>query len=119
VQTLQQAGRVVLAIGDGVNDAPLLASADVSIAVGVGAPLAIAGADAILTALSLAPLSNILKLADRTQSIITMNLTWALIYNVGMIPVAMLGWINPWIAGVGMSLSSLLVTLNAWRLRKA
>ena len=119
VQTLQQSGRVVLAIGDGVNDAPLLASADVSIAVGAGAPLAIAGADAVLTAQSLAPLSKILKLADRTQSIITMNLTWALIYNVGMLPVAMLGWINPWIAGVGMSLSSLLVTLNAWRLRKA
>jgi Cu2+-exporting ATPase len=119
IETLQNKGHFVWAIGDGINDAPLLARADVSIAVGAGAPLATAGADAILTASSLAPLSQSLLLADKTQRIIKQNLSWALVYNLLAIPVAMMGWVNPWVAGIGMSLSSLAVTLNAWRLRKA
>jgi Cu2+-exporting ATPase len=119
IERLQKAGGFVWAIGDGVNDAPLLARADVSIAVGAGAPLAAAGADAILTSVSLEPLAKTLALADKTQAIIKQNLLWALIYNLLAIPVAMLGLVNPWIAGIGMSLSSLAVTLNAWRLRKA
>ena len=119
IEALQKEGRLVWAIGDGVNDAPLLARADVSVAVGAGAPLAAAGADAILTASSLEPLAKALALADKTQLIIQQNLIWALIYNVLAIPAAMLGLVNPWIAGIGMSLSSLAVTLNAWRLRKA
>jgi Cu2+-exporting ATPase len=119
IERLQKAGRFVWAIGDGVNDAPLLARADVSIAFGAGAPLAAAGADAILTAISLKPLAKTLLLADKTAVIIKENLLWALIYNLLAIPVAMLGWVNPWVAGIGMSLSSLAVTLNAWRLRKA
>ena len=118
IEGLQKDGRFVWAIGDGVNDAPLLARADVSIAVGAGAPLASAGADAILTASSLAPLAKTLLLADKTQFIIKENLIWALVYNLLAIPAAMMGWVNPWIAGIGMSLSSLVVTLNAWRLRK-
>jgi Cu2+-exporting ATPase len=119
IEHLQNAGHFVWAIGDGINDAPLLAKADVSIAVGAGAPLATAGADAILTASSLAPLAQSLLLADKTQRIIKENLIWALIYNLLAIPAAMMGWVNPWVAGIGMSLSSLAVTLNAWRLRKA
>ena len=119
IERLQNEKRFVWAIGDGVNDAPLLARADISIAVGAGAPLAAAGADAILTASSLEPLAKTLALADKTQAIIKGNLWWALIYNLLAIPVAMLGLVNPWIAGIGMSLSSLAVTLNAWRLRKA
>ena len=119
IERLQKAKRLVWAIGDGVNDAPLLARADVSIAVGAGAPLAAAGADAILTAISLEPLAKALRLADKTQTIIKENLLWALIYNLLAIPAAMMGWVNPWVAGIGMSLSSLAVTLNAWRLRKA
>lgn len=119
IERLQNTGRFVWAIGDGVNDAPLLARADVSIAVGAGAPLASAGADAILTAESLRPLAQTLLLADKTAVIIKENLLWALVYNLLAIPVAMMGWVNPWVAGVGMSLSSLAVTLNAWRLRKA
>jgi Cu2+-exporting ATPase len=119
IEGLQNQGRFVWAIGDGINDAPLLARADVSIAVGAGAPLATAGADAILTASSLAPLANSLLVADKTQRIIKENLIWALVYNLLAIPVAMMGWVNPWVAGIGMSLSSLGVTLNAWRLRKA
>lgn len=119
IEDLQQKGRFVWAIGDGINDAPLLARADVSIAVGAGAPLASAGADAILTSSSLGPLARALLLADKTQFIIKENLIWALIYNLLAIPAAMMGWVNPWVAGIGMSLSSLAVTLNAWRLRKA
>jgi len=102
-----------------VNDAPLLARADISIAVGAGAPLAAAGADAILTASSLEPLAKALLLADKTHAIIKENLWWALAYNLLAIPAAMMGLVNPWVAGIGMSLSSLAVTLNAWRLRKA
>ena len=119
IEGLQNTGRFVWAIGDGVNDAPLLARADVSIAVGAGAPLASAGADAILTSSSLKPLAKALLLADKTALIIKENLLWALVYNLLAIPAAMMGWVNPWIAGIGMSLSSLAVTLNAWRLRKA
>jgi Cu2+-exporting ATPase len=119
IERLQKEGRFIWAIGDGVNDAPLLARADISIAVGAGAPLAAAGADAILTAASLEPLAKTLLLADKTQAIIKENLLWALIYNLLAIPAAMMGWVNPWVAGIGMSLSSLAVTLNAWRLRKA
>lgn len=119
IERLQKENRFVWAIGDGVNDAPLLARADISIAVGAGAPLAAAGADAILTAVSLNPLAKTLLLADKTQAIIKENLWWALVYNLLAIPAAMMGWVNPWVAGIGMSLSSLAVTLNAWRLRKA
>ena len=119
IKRLQKEGHFVWAIGDGVNDAPLLARADISIAVGAGAPLASAGADAILTAVSLQPLAKTLRLADKTQVIIKENLLWALVYNLLAIPAAMMGLVNPWVAGIGMSLSSLAVTLNAWRLRKA
>ena len=119
IERLQKEGCFVWAIGDGVNDAPLLARADISIAVGAGAPLAAAGADAILTASSLESLAKTLLLADKTHMIIKENLWWALAYNLLAIPAAMMGLVNPWVAGIGMSLSSLAVTLNAWRLRKA
>jgi len=118
VEALQAEGRTCLAIGDGINDAPLLAKANISVAVGSGAPLASAGADAILTTSSLTPLAKALVMADRTKSVIQQSVLWAFIYNLVAIPVAMMGWVNPWIAGIGMALSSLAVTLNAWRLRK-
>jgi Cu2+-exporting ATPase len=119
IERLQKEGCFVWAIGDGVNDAPLLARADISIAVGAGAPLSADGADAILTASSLESLAKTLLLADKTHMIIKENLWWALAYNLLAIPAAMMGLVNPWVAGIGMSLSSLAVTLNAWRLRKA
>ena len=117
-EKLQADGQTVWAVGDGVNDAPFLAKANISVAVGSGAPLAQAGADAVLTAESLKPLTQAVALADKTRIIMQQNLTWAFVYNVVAIPIAMMGWVNPWIAGIGMSLSSLAVTLNAWRLRK-
>jgi len=118
VQNLQSQGHFIWAIGDGVNDAPLLARANVSVAIGAGAPLASAGADAILTSASLESLAKALIIADKTKKIIQQNLSWALAYNLIAIPVAMFGLVNPWLAGIGMSCSSLIVTINAWRLRK-
>jgi Cu2+-exporting ATPase len=118
IEKLQANGKTVWAVGDGVNDAPFLAKANISVAVGSGAPLAQAGADAVLTSESLKPLTQALALADKTRSIMQQNLTWAFVYNMVAIPIAMMGWVNPWVAGIGMSLSSLAVTLNAWRLRK-
>lgn len=85
---------------------------------GSGAPLAAAGADAVLMSPNLLVLVQAFKLSKRTQRIIRQNLIWAFIYNITVIPVAIMAWINPWIAGIGMALSSLIVTLNAWRLRK-
>lgn len=117
IQTLQQQRRI-WAIGDGINDAPLLAQAHVSTAIASGAPLAQAGADIIAMTESLVPLAKMIKHAARTKKIMRQNLLWAFIYNLIAIPAAALGLITPWLAGVGMSLSSLIVTLNAWRLRK-
>ena len=85
---------------------------------GSGAPLAAAGADAVLISPNFETLVKAFSLAHRTQKIIRQNLLWAFLYNVTVIPVAMMAWINPWVAGIGMASSSLLVTLNAWRLRK-
>lgn len=118
IQRLQKKGSKVLAIGDGINDAPQLAQADVSMAVGQGVPLAQAGADLILVEENLLAVSQGLGHAQKTRNVIRQNLIWAFIYNMTAIPLAMVGCINPWIAGIGMSLSSLAVTLNAWRLRK-
>lgn len=118
IRTLQTQGRIVWAVGDGINDAPQLAQADVSVAVGSGAPLAQAGADAVLTAESLMPLADTIRHARRTNRIVRQNLVWAFVYNVTAIPLAAFGLVNPWVAGIGMALSSLGVTLNAWRLRK-
>ncbi len=119
IRQLQAAGARVCAIGDGINDAPFLAKADVSVAMGSGAPLAAAGADAVLVSPNLGTLVMALSLAHRTQIIIRQNLLWAFFYNVTILPVAIMAWINPWVAGIGMVSSSLFVTLNAWRLRKA
>jgi P-type Cu2+ transporter len=116
VKALQAAGAVVAMTGDGVNDAPVLAQAQVSVAVDQGAEAAQAAADMILLSSELSRLADGVRIARKTQAIIQQNLAWSALYNIAAIPAAALGYVTPWMAGIGMSLSSLLVVLNAMRL---
>ncbi|WP_095107610.1 heavy metal translocating P-type ATPase [Pseudomonas sp. Irchel 3E20] len=118
LQSLHAEGRKVLMLGDGVNDVPVLAAADISVAMGSATDLAKTSADAVLLSNRLDALVQAFTLARRTRRIIIENLLWAGLYNGLMLPFAALGWITPIWAAVGMSISSLIVVLNALRLTR-
>jgi Cu2+-exporting ATPase len=119
VEQLQHAGHRVVMVGDGVNDAPVLAAADVSVAIASGADLAKVNADFVLLGDGLGALAGAIESARRMLRVIRQNLCWAVLYNLTAVPLAASGRLEPWMAALGMSLSSLLVVLNAMRLLRA
>ena len=118
VRDLQAQGRAVAMVGDGINDGPVLAGADVSFALGDGNALAARAADLVLATPALLRIPQAIALARRTRAVIRQNLGWALAYNLLALPAAALGMVTPWQAALGMALSSLLVTANALRLAR-
>ena len=118
VRQAQAAGRRVAMVGDGVNDGPVLARADVSFAMGDAVPLAQAKSDFIVPGGQLLAVGTLVAQARRTQRIVRQNLAWAAAYNAVCVPLAVAGWMPPWLAGLGMAASSLLVVANAARLAR-
>ncbi|MEO6897624.1 MAG: HAD-IC family P-type ATPase, partial [Caldimonas sp.] len=116
LRELRAGGARVLAIGDGINDAPVLAGADVAVALASGAELAQAAGDVILDGAHLAALPAARTIAQQTLAVLRQNQRWALAYNLTAVPLAALGLVAPWLAALGMSVSSLVVVLNALRI---
>jgi len=113
--SLHQHGARVVVVGDGVNDAPMLAGADVAVAVSTAADVAQAASDIVITG-KLDALAQARTLAQQMLAILRQNRRWAIGYNLAAVPLAALGFVPPWLAAIGMSASSLAVVLNALRI---
>ncbi len=116
IQAMQKNGARVVMMGDGMNDGPSLSIANVSIAMGQGAPITQARSDVLLLSNRLLDFSYAVQMCRRSLRLIKENLAWAIAYNVLAIPAAVIGYIQPWHAAIGMSLSSLIVVCNSLRL---
>jgi len=118
IRSLQQRGATVVMIGDGINDAPVLAGADASIAPSEAALLAQTHADVLMLGDSLQPVITAFRAARKTMRIVRQNICWAIVYNIAAVPLAAAGYVPPWAAAIGMSASSLVVVLNALRMSR-
>jgi Cu2+-exporting ATPase len=118
MQALQHQGKKIVMVGDGLNDGPVLAGAQASVAMGQAVPLAQAQSDFVVQSGRLSLLPLLLTQAKKTMRVVKQNLMWAAVYNAVCVPFAILGYLPAWLAGLGMAVSSMVVILNALRLSR-